>query len=241
VPAGGGDACGEGGARKPSPGIRRTRTCKSSSPPWRPSLRSRLRRRRQQSPRNRPDAAPAPRPAGAQGNGAAAQPLAAAEQASRPVRANPVSTAFGDMVALLTRSAAHKHFSLADLEWLLLPPVALNQFALADAKLPNGQTVLAGFVLWARVSPEVDAKLTKEPRYPIRLHPSEWRSGDIFWIIDAAGDPRMIQNIIGQLAKNIFGEKQFKMLKFQTGSTVLSQEEKTNLTDGDRPFSNNVQ
>jgi hemolysin-activating ACP:hemolysin acyltransferase len=45
--------------------------------------------------------------------------------------------------------------------------------------------VLAGFVLWARVAPDVDARLAQNQRYPGRLHPIEWRSGDIFWIIDS--------------------------------------------------------
>jgi cytolysin-activating lysine-acyltransferase len=146
-------------------------------------------------------------------SGAAAQPPAAAEQASRPLRANPVSTAFGDMVALLAKSPAHKHFSLADLEWLLLPPVALNQFALADTTLPNGQTMLTGFVLWARVAPDVDARLTQTQRYPVRLQPNEWRSGDSFWIIDAVGNPNMVRNIIGELAKGAFEGKPLKMLR----------------------------
>jgi hemolysin-activating ACP:hemolysin acyltransferase len=176
-----------------------------------------------------PEAQPAPAPLG---NGAAARPPAAAEsaapaaQAPRPTRANPVSTAFGDMVALLAKSPAHKHFSLGDLEWLLLPPVALNQFALVDAKLPNGQTVLAGFVLWAQVAPDVDARLAQNQRYPVRLHPNEWRSGDNLWIIDAVGNPKVIQNFIGELAKNAFGGKQFKMPKFQTGSVVSSPQER---------------
>ena len=130
------------------------------------------------------------------------------------------------MSPLLTKSPAHKHFSLADLEWLLLPPVALNQFALADTKLPNGGSVLAGFVLWARVAPDVDARLTQNQRYPVRLHPNEWRSGDILWIVDAVGNPKMVQNIIAELAKSTFAGKQFKVPKFQTGSVAASRQER---------------
>jgi len=177
-----------------------------------------------------PEAEPSPART-PQGNGAAAQPAAAAEnaapapeQAPRLLRANPVSTAFGDMVALLTKSPAHKHFSLADLEWLLLPPVALNQFALADAKLPNGQTVLGGFVLWARVAPDVDARLSENQRYPIRLHPNEWRSGDIFWIIDAVGETKAVQQCFETLAKTVFQGKQFKILSRQEKPAPAQQE-----------------
>ncbi len=133
---------------------------------------------------------------------------------------------FGGAVALFMRSPAHKHFSLADLEWLLLPPLALNQFALADAQLPNGQTVLAGFVLWAQVAPDVDARLSQTQRYPMRLQPNEWRSGDIFWIVDAVGDPNMVRNLIGELARSAFGGKQFRMLKPRTEAAVPAQPER---------------
>jgi cytolysin-activating lysine-acyltransferase len=156
----------------------------------------------------------------AQTNGAMAQPASenatsAAGEAPRVLRANPVSTAFGDMVALLAKSPAHKHFSLADLEWLLLPPVALNQFALADAKLQNGQTVLTGFVLWARVAPDVDARLTQNQRYPVRLQPNEWRSGDIFWIVDGVGERNAVQHCIKTLTETVFQGKPFKMLTIE--------------------------
>jgi hemolysin-activating ACP:hemolysin acyltransferase len=58
----------------------------------------------------------------------------------RPQRlANPFSTAIGGMVALLRKSPAHKHLFLTGLEWLLLPAVPLNHFALANIKLQNGQ------------------------------------------------------------------------------------------------------
>jgi cytolysin-activating lysine-acyltransferase len=136
------------------------------------------------------------------------------------VRANPVSTAFGDMTALLAKSPAHKHFSLADLEWLLLPPVALNQFVLADTTLPNGQTMLTGFVQWARVAPDVDARLTQTQRYPVRLQPNEWRSGDILWIIDAVGVPNSVQQCVKTLTETAFQGKPFKMLSIANGGNV---------------------
>lgn len=169
--------------------------------------------------------APLP-PAGAQANGAAENATPARAQAPLSPRANPVSTAFGDMAALLAKSPAHKHFSLEDLEWLLLPPVELNQFALADAKLPNGQTVLVGFVLWARVAPDVDARLSQTQRYPLRLQPNEWRSGDVFWIVDAVGHPGVVRKLIGELARNAFGGKQVKILQPRTEAVVPAQHER---------------
>jgi hypothetical protein len=52
---------------------------------------------------------------------------AVASQSTPPViRANPLSTAFGDMVALMMNSPGHKHLSLAHLERRLIHPLLLN-------------------------------------------------------------------------------------------------------------------
>ena len=110
------------------------------------------------------------------------------------------------------RSPAHKHYSLADLEWLLIPALRLNQFLAAEVKLPNGQAVPAALVLWARVSAEVDARLSAGPRYPIRLHPNEWQSGDVIWIVDAVGERKAVQQCIEALTKTAFQGKPVKML-----------------------------
>ena len=115
-------------------------------------------------------------------------------------------------VALFLRSPAHRHYTLADLEWCLLPALALNQFMAAETKLPDGQAVPAALVLWARVSAEVDARLSAAPRYPIRLHPNEWQSGDVIWVVDAVGEPKAVQQCVDALTKTAFQGKQFKML-----------------------------
>ncbi len=122
---------------------------------------------------------------------------------------------FGAAAALFMRSPAHKHYTLADLEWCLLPALARGQFMVAEAKLPDGQAVPAALVLWARVSAEVDARLSAAPRYPIRLHPNEWRSGDVIWIVDAVGEPIAMHQCVDALAKTAFEGREFKMLKPQ--------------------------
>lgn len=108
---------------------------------------------------------------------------------------------------------AHRPYALADLEWCLIPPLALNQFMAAEAKLPNGQAVPVALVLWARVSAEIDARLSAAPRHPIRLHPNEWQSGDVIWIIDAVGEPKAVQQCVDALAKMAFQGKQVRSLR----------------------------
>ncbi len=172
-------------------------------------------------------------PAAASLNGPAKDSQAAppAEGSSQPqeqmqnfLRAKLLSATFGDIVALLAKSPAHRHYSLADFDWCILPPFTLNQFIVAEAKLANGHSVPAGLVFWARVSADIDARLTQAPRYPIRLHPNEWRSGDVFWIVDTVGDPKVVQNMIAQLANTAFEGKPFKMLSSPDGTQLMAKQ-----------------
>ena len=134
------------------------------------------------------------------------------EKAQQFWRGKLAAANLANAVALFLRSPAHRHYTLADLEWCLLPALGRGQFMVAEAKLPDGQAVPAALVLWARVSAEVDARLTAAPRYPIRLHLNEWQSGDVFWIIDAVGERNAVQQCIEALAKTVFKGNQIKVL-----------------------------
>ncbi len=168
--------------------------------------------------------------AGAPADGAAVQvppSIALDEKAQAFWRGKQMTANFGGAVSLFMRSPAHRHYTLADLEWCLIPPLALNQFMAAEAKLPNGQAVPVALVLWARVSAEIDARLTAAPRYPLRLHPNEWQSGDLIWIVDAVGEPKSVQQSIEALTKTTFQGKQFKMLKFSVERERVPAQNKT--------------
>lgn len=62
-------------------------------------------------------------------------------------QAPTVSHMLGEMVWVLAQSPAHKHFSLADLEWLVIPPLMLEQYKVFR---DNGKAPV-GVALW-RVS-----------------------------------------------------------------------------------------
>ena len=67
------------------------------------------------------------------------------------------SATFARVVSILMRSPTHKHYALADLEWLALPPVLLGQYALLDQKVEGAALpVPSAFALWAEVSKDVD-------------------------------------------------------------------------------------
>jgi len=110
------------------------------------------------------------------------------------------SLAFAKVVSVLARSPVHKFFTLADLEWLVIPPLTTEQFAIAEVKpRPDGPAMPVAAVFWANVSSDVDKRLCENLSAPIRLKPEEWRSGDILWLVDAAGDPRVLPGFLQRI------------------------------------------
>ena len=101
------------------------------------------------------------------------------EEAQRRAAATMrLSQRFAQVVTVLMRSPLHKHFSLADLEWLVVPPLLTGQCCVAEAKAPDGSGTPIAVVLWASVSPEVDKRLSENLNTSVRLRPNEWKSGD---------------------------------------------------------------
>ncbi len=45
----------------------------------------------------------------------------------------------------------------------------------------------------------------------VRLSPDEWQSGDILWIIDAVGDPKILPAFLEELAATQFPGRHPKM------------------------------
>jgi len=134
------------------------------------------------------------------------------------------SLAFAQIVSLLLRSPLYRHFALGDLEWLVIPPLASGMFAVAEVKAQSeGPAFPAAAVLWASVSPEVDARLSQNLESPIRLRPDEWRSGDRLWIVAAVGDQRVTGRLLQQLSSSTIQGRQVSIRVTRgDGKTVLS-------------------
>lgn len=130
------------------------------------------------------------------------------------MKSKMTAASFGEMVSLLMRSSHYKHYSLAELEWLLLPPLMHNQFLVVEARSKeNGASVPVGLALWARVSEDVNKRLSENLDRPIKLRPDEWQSGEINWLVDMMGDDKMKQSMF-QKIKSELPEK--STLKFRT-------------------------
>jgi hemolysin-activating ACP:hemolysin acyltransferase len=136
----------------------------------------------------------------AQGGAAGHPPLSEEELQKRLAISQRLSTAFGQVVNIMMRSPAHKHLSLADLEWAAVPAVATGQFVLAEAQSKsNGIVAPVAVVMWASVSDDVDRRLASTPEMILRLSLPEWRSGPNLWVMDAIGEPRVIGTLIDRL------------------------------------------
>lgn len=116
-----------------------------------------------------------------------------------------IASSFGEIVALLMRTPEHKHLSLQDLEWLVAPALLHGQFGIAEAvQKDTGTSTPVAAVLWAMVSDEVNQRLLTQTAGPIRLSPSEWRSGTTPWIIVTLGDHKLVGGLLQQLASGPF-------------------------------------
>jgi hemolysin-activating ACP:hemolysin acyltransferase len=116
-----------------------------------------------------------------------------------------VSASIGDIALVFSRSPAHKHYTYADLEWMILPAVFSEQYYVAEFQHKDiGARAPVAAVLWASVSDETDRRLAADPGQKIRLRPDEWKSGEHLWIVDVAGDPRVIVHTLQTLAGTRF-------------------------------------
>jgi hemolysin-activating ACP:hemolysin acyltransferase len=124
------------------------------------------------------------------------------------------SLVFTQVVSLMMRSPLSKEYRLTDLEWLVLPALQRDQFKIAEATTGD-VSVPAGFLLWAKVSPEVDKRLSETSNTPMRLMPDEWNSGEIVWVIETVGDPRALKELLKHVRDTVAPGRD---VKFRTTS-----------------------
>ena len=161
-----------------------------------------------ESVKEAPDAAPAPVGAAveiADGEAAHSQPPSG-EVASR----NP-HLALGQIVSLMARSPQFRQAKLADLRWLVVPAIRSSQVAVAEARDAAGHASPVAAVLWARVSDEVDLRLTDSPTLPPQLKKEDWSSGEIPWVVVAVGAEKACGATIAQISRTVFDGRNMKM------------------------------
>lgn len=109
------------------------------------------------------------------------------------------------------RSKEHQSLTLSDLEHRVIPALMTSQYAIAEGQsTTTGAVSPVGVLLWAQVSAEVDRRLSQDAGVPIRLDPAEWTSGEIPWLVDAIGEPRVLASMIRRLSETTFRQAGLK-------------------------------
>ena len=161
-------------------------------------------------------------------------------EASPPARGRRQASfaeSFAQIVAVFMRDRSFRTLTIAELEWLVLPPIMVGQFALAHAPMDrsaakgekfkaqqNGSALVpVAVALWARVSPAIDKALSESLEKPIKLQAADWSSGDNLWLLALAGDQRAFPKFLAELGKKDFLGRQVKMRKRTPEGKVVIQ------------------
>jgi cytolysin-activating lysine-acyltransferase len=142
-----------------------------------------------------------------------ATPEVSAEELRRNAAAEKLlASAFGQVISLLMRAPQYKARTLADIERLVVPAVVTGQYSVAEVQSKqNGLVAPVAVALWASVSKAVDERLSRESDMEVRLDPPEWKSGENIWVVEALGEPRVIESVMKRLAQKKWAGKTVKL------------------------------
>jgi len=118
--------------------------------------------------------------------------------------AKKVSEVLGEIVWLMSQSVLHKQFFIADLEWLVMTPVLLQQF-----RLFYDQDRPIGVAFWATVNAEVEERLAAGTS---RLRPQDWKSGEALWVVEVIAPFGGAEAMVKDLKTKVFTGREMKFL-----------------------------
>ena len=129
----------------------------------------------------------------------------------------------GEVMSVLMRAPQFRALPLSEVQSLVVPPLSLGQFLIAEARSKSqGYVTPVATALWAKVSNEVDRKLSEELDQPIRLAPDDWKSGDNAWLIVLAGNAQAIGPLLKKFQETSLKGQPLKMrAKGKDGKTVV--------------------
>jgi len=110
----------------------------------------------------------------------------------------------GPVVWLYMHAPSHKHLFLTDVEWMIIPPMALNQY-----KLYMKEEAPLAYASWAFVDEETEKRLLSGR---IRLAPKDWKSGDRLWLIDLVAPFGGGKDVLKDIRDNVFPTQPIKQL-----------------------------
>ena len=141
--------------------------------------------------------------------------------------AKTVSQVLGEIVWLMSQSPLHKTLLIADLEWLVMTPVLLQQFRLYyDSGDEKSAPKPIGVVLWAEVDGEVAGRLAQGVA---RLRPQDWKSGAAvpeaerqLWVVDAIAPFGGAEEMVRELKEKVFPMRDIRYLRMSPKGKEVS-------------------
>jgi len=171
----------------------------------------------------RDDGTAAPSPANKDSAHSKPIPKQVVEFKKRATKSKQLQAAFGEIVGLLMRTPQFKSLPLSSLDALVVPAIATGQFMIAEAQAKqSGFIAPVAAVLWASVSEEVDRRLSESRDAALKLAPKDWQSGDIPWLIIAAGDQRLVTALRQRLKGTVLKGRSLKSLTAQKDGKDLA-------------------
>jgi len=122
-----------------------------------------------------------------------------------PPGPNPAAAVLGEVNWLMTRSPAHKHLFIADMEWLVAPAIMLKQF-----RIWHQEGTPVAYASWAFLSEEAEQRLLSGVR---KLSPGDWNSGDRAWLIDLVAPHGGGEGFLANLKQKVFADRELKTLR----------------------------
>lgn len=116
------------------------------------------------------------------------------------------TTAIGHAVWLMSQSPLHKHMMMTDIDWLVTPPIILNQF-----RLWQKQGAPLGFATWAYLGEEAEERIVGNGIR--RLMPTDWKSGENLWLIDFVSPFGGQEQMFKELKDQVFNGQRIKSLQ----------------------------
>lgn len=112
--------------------------------------------------------------------------------------------AMGPVIMLYLQSSHRRYQFIADLEWLLLPPLVLGQ-----CKLYMKKEYPISFVSWAFLDEAAEKRLFANGG---KLRPEDWKSGDRLWLMDIVAPFGGVENMLRDIQKNEFPGQAVRLL-----------------------------
>ena len=154
----------------------------------------------------------------------ASKQLSAADMKKQEAASARLLFRLGEVVSVFMRAPEFRAVPLGDIRTLVIPPMSAGQFLVAETRSkPQGIITPVAAALWAKVSKEVDKRLSESLDKPVRLAPGEWKSGEIAWLVALAGHPRAITPLLKKFQETTLKGQPLKMrAKGKDGKTIVT-------------------